>query len=71
MCGECKKTFTTQELVDNVLSGWFRSLLGVLEYQIRLMVKLASSQPRPRNEYDNLMYEFTTQALTNYMQAAT
>ena len=32
MCGECKKTFTTQELVDNVLSGWFRNSLGVFEY---------------------------------------
>jgi hypothetical protein len=57
--------FTTQELVDNVLSGWFRSSLGVLEYQMHLMVKLASSQPRPRNEHDNVMNEFTTQALTN------
>jgi len=65
MCGECKKTFTSQELVANVVSGWFGDS-GVWKHRMRLIVKEFSSQRLSRNRgIDEMMNEFLTQALTN------
>jgi hypothetical protein len=65
ICGNCEKIFSSQELVDNVVTDWFGNT-EVLRCRLRLAVKRHSGPSRTINSAkETVMAEFITNALTN------